>query len=76
MQSPDVLIGSALIDLVLAAILATYRPPVVVLALQDDGYGKCPAFQHSHEGDLRCFDNDDNPQVEHGPVLPVPHYQT
>lgn len=63
-----------MIDVLLAAILATYHPPTVVLALQDDGYGKCPAFFHSHEGDSRCFDNDDVPQVEHGPVLPVPRY--
>lgn len=61
-----------MIDVLLAAILATFHPHKVIL-LQDDGYGKCPAFYHSHEGDTRCFDNDDNPQVEHGPVLPVPH---
>lgn len=64
-----------MIDVLLAAILATYHPPKVILGLQDTGYGKCPAFYHSHEGDPRCFDNDDNPEVEHGPVLPVPHYE-
>lgn len=61
-----------MIDALLLAILATYHPPKVVFELQDTGYGKCPAFYHSHLGDSRCFDNDDNPEVEHGPVLPVP----
>lgn len=41
--------------------------------LQDDGYGKCPAFQHAHDNDPgKCFDNDDVEVKPHGPVLPVP----
>ncbi len=35
------------------------------VSLQDDGYGTCPAFQHSHL-DGQCYDNDDNL------VLPTP----
>lgn len=61
-------------EYLLMFVLSTFRPPTVVLGLQDDGYGQCPAFYHSHEGDTRCFDNDDQPQVEHGPVLPNPNH--
>jgi hypothetical protein len=41
-------------------------------ALEDDGFGACAAFQHAHAGDSRCFDNDDNPVLPHGPRLSVP----
>jgi hypothetical protein len=45
----------------LLAILATYVPPVVVLALQDTGFGHCGMDAHWHASDDSCHrDSDDS----------------
>jgi hypothetical protein len=45
----------------LLAILATYRPPVVVLAVQDTGFGHCGMDAHPHHDLTVCYrDSDDS----------------
>ena len=45
----------------LLAILSTYHPPLVVLALQDTGWGHCSMDQHWHAADDSCHrDSDDS----------------
>lgn len=46
----------------LALVLATYHAPVVVLAVQDTGFGHCKMDQHWHSVDNSCHrDSDDSP---------------
>lgn len=45
----------------LLAILATYHPPVVVLAVQDTGFGHCGMDAHPHQDLTVCYrDSDDS----------------
>lgn len=53
---------------VLLAILATYHPPVVILAVQDIGMGHCASMdQHWHKIDDTCHRDSDDSVVK---ILP------
>ena len=48
-------------------VLLTYRPRVVVLAMEDTGMGKCTMDQHWHNSDSSCHRDSDDSVVK---ILP------
>jgi hypothetical protein len=55
----------------LLVVLATYQPPVVVLAVQDTGYDHCnPMTEHWHQADDSCYRDSDDSRIQILPKVP------